>query len=83
MEDCRNQWSITEYLTTLELAAKACGQGPAENDKHKFGLVIQAWMHLDLELQQTVDELSPDMSLDQFTYTLLCKQSNWFDRFPP
>ena len=38
-------------------------------------------MHLDLELRQTVDKLSPDTSLYQFTYTLLCKQSNWFDRF--
>ena len=72
-----------EYLATLESAAKACGQGPVENDKQKFGLVIQAWMHLDLELWQTIDKPLPDTSLDQFTYTLLCKQSNWFDQFPP
>src|SRR5277367_1586568 len=66
VQDCRSRRSITEYLATLEAAAKACGQGPADSDVNKFGLVIQAWMHLDLTLRKTVDEPAPDTTLDQF-----------------
>jgi len=83
VQDCRNRRSITEYFATLEAAAKACGQGPADGDVNKFGLVIQAWMHLDLPLRETVDEPAPKTTLDQFAATLLRKQSNWFDQFRP
>src|SRR5277367_4621571 len=71
VQDCRNRRSITEYLATLEAAAKACGQGPADGDANKFGLVIQAWMHLDLPLRETVDEPAPETTLDQFATMLL------------
>ena len=70
-------------MATLEAAAKACGLGPAKDDKHKRGLVIQTWMHLDLALRETVDEPSEDLTLDEFTKVLLRKQNNWFDRYPP
>src|SRR5438045_9580392 len=83
VEDCRSRRSITEYLATLEAAAKACGLGPTSTDTQKFGLVIQAWMHLDLPLRETVDEPAPSTTLEQFAGTLLRKQNNWFDRFPP
>src|SRR5438477_8984526 len=83
VEDCRSRRSITEYLATLEAAAKACGLGPTSNDTQKFGLVIQAWMHLDLPLRETVDEPAQNTTLEQFAGTLLRKQHNWFDRFPP
>ena len=83
VEDCRSRRSITEYLATLEAAAKACGLGPTSNDTQKFGLVIQAWMHLDLPLRETVDEPAQNTTLEQFAGTLLRKQNNWFDWFPP
>jgi hypothetical protein len=60
VEDCRSRRSITEYVATLEAAAKACGLGPAKDDLQKRGLVIQTWMHLDLALRETVDEPSED-----------------------
>ena len=41
VEDCRSRRSITEYVATLEAAAKACGLGLAKDDKHKRRLVIQ------------------------------------------
>src|SRR5438552_1681345 len=83
VKDCRSRRSITEYLATLEAAAKACGLGPTSNDTQKFGLVIQAWMHLDLPLRETVDEPAQNTTLEQFAGTLLQKQNNWFDWFPP
>jgi hypothetical protein len=83
VEDCRSRRSITEYVATLEAAAKACGLGSASDDPQKRGLVIQAWMHLDLPLRETVDEPSEDLTLDEFTKVLLRKQNNWFDRYPP
>ena len=83
VEDCRSRRSITEYVATLEAAAKAYGLGSASDDPQKRGLVIQAWMHLDLPLQETVDEPSEDLTLDEFTKVLLQKQNNWFDRYPP
>jgi hypothetical protein len=73
IDDCRSWRSVTEYLANLESAAKACGQGLADGDVMKFGLVIQAWMHLDLPLRETVDEPAPDTSLGQFASTLLRK----------
>ena len=79
VEDCRSRRSVTEYLATLEAAVSACGLGSAQNDPQKFGLVIQAWMHLDLPLQETVDEPPKDMTLNQFAKVLLQKQNNWFD----
>ena len=83
VEDCRSRRSITEYVATLEAAAKACGLGSASDDPQKRGLVIQTWMHLDLPLRETVDEPSEDQTLDEFTKVLLRKQNNWFDRYPP
>ena len=83
VEDCRSRRSITEYVATLEAAAKACGLGPAQDDPQKRGLVIQTWMHLDLPLRETVDEPAEDLTLDEFTKVLLRKQNNWFDRYPP
>jgi hypothetical protein len=83
IEDCRSRRSITEYIATLEAAAKACRLGLAKDNPQKRGLVIQTWMHLDLPLQETVDEPSKDVTLDEFTKVLLRKQNNWFDRYPP
>ena len=82
VQDCRNRRLVTEYLATLEAAVKACGQGLLDSDIHKFGLVIQAWMHLDIELRQTVDEPMPETTLEQFAGILLRKQCNWFDQYP-
>ena len=83
VEDCRSRRSITEYVATLEAAAKACGLGSASDDPQKRGLVIQTWMHLDLPLWETIDKPSKDQTLDEFTKVLLRKQNNWFDRYPP
>ena len=83
VKDCRSRRSITEYVATLEAAAKACGLGSASDDPQKRGLVIQAWMHLDLPLRETVDEPSEDLTLDEFIKVLLRKQNNWFDRYLP
>lgn len=52
-------------------------------DDKRFGLVIQAWMHLDLPLRETVDEPAPGTTFEEFAGMLLRKQNNWFDRFPP
>ena len=41
VEDCRFCRLITEYVATLEAAAKACGLGSALDDLQKRGLVIQ------------------------------------------
>lgn len=41
VKDCRLRCSITEYVATLEAAAKACGLGLAKDDPRKQGLVIQ------------------------------------------
>jgi len=71
VQDCRNRRScrsIIEYLTTLEAAARACGQGPAAGDVNKFGLIVQAWMHLDLPLRETVDEPAPETTLDHICF---------------
>jgi hypothetical protein len=73
VEDCRNRRSITEFLATLESYAKACGQGPMDGDDIKFGIVMHAWMHLELVLRETVDEPLPGTSLEQFCNTLLRK----------
>ena len=51
VQDYRNRRSVTKYLAILEAAAKACRQGPSEADIHKYSLVIQAWIHLDIELR--------------------------------
>jgi hypothetical protein len=59
----------------LEAAAKACGLGPAKNDREKHCLVIYTWMYLDLALQETVNEPSKDITLDAFTKVLLRKQN--------
>ena len=64
IEDCRARRSVTEYLATLEAMASACGLGSSQNDPQRFGLVIQAWMHLDLPLRETVDEPPEDMTLN-------------------
>src|SRR5438045_8986741 len=40
-------------------------------------------MHLDLPLRETVDEPAQNTMLEQFAGTLLWKQNNWFDWFPP
>ena len=40
VEDCRSRRSITEYVATLEAAAKACGLGLAQDDPQKCRLVI-------------------------------------------
>jgi hypothetical protein len=81
--DYRSRRSTTEYVATLEAAAKACGLGSASDDPQKRGLVIQTWMHLDLPLRETVDKPLEDLTLDEFTKVLLRKQNNWFDRYPP
>ncbi|KAI1002213.1 hypothetical protein K3495_g5985 [Podosphaera aphanis] len=82
VDDYRNRKSITTYIATLESAAKACGQVDS-NDDTKFDVVIQAWMHLDQPLRETVDEPAHGTTLEQFTNTILRKQPNWFDKFPP
>ncbi|KAI1004204.1 hypothetical protein K3495_g4006 [Podosphaera aphanis] len=40
-------------------------------------------MHLDQPLRETIDESAPGTTLEQFTNTILRKQPNWFDKFPP
>ena len=50
---------------------KSCDQGKSE-----FGLVIQAWMHIDMSLQQDIDESKNETSVKDFVNTLLIKQMN-------
>ncbi len=57
-------------------AAKSCGQGESE-----FGLVIQAWMHIDMPLRQDIDEPKDGTSVEDFVNTLLAKQANWYDSY--
>ena len=83
VKDCCSQRSIMEYLATLEAVAQHCGFGPTKDNTRKYGLVIQAWMHLDLPLQETVDEPEQGMTLEQFTKILLQKQNDWFNQYHP
>ncbi len=76
IEDVKNCCSSTEYIITFMAVTKSCDQGKSE-----FGLVIQAWMHIDMSLQQDIDESKNETSIKDFVNTLLIKQINWYNSY--
>jgi len=76
IEDIRNCCSSTEYIITLMAAAKSCDQGKSE-----FNLIIQTWMHINMSLQQDIDEFRNETSIKDFVNILLAKQANWYNSY--
>jgi len=76
LEDVRSHRSPTKYVITLMTAAKSCGQGESE-----FGLMIQAWMHINMPLHCDIDELKNGTIIEEFVNILLVKQANWYDSY--
>jgi len=76
VEDVRNCCSSIKYVITLMTAVKSCNQGKSE-----FSLIIQTWMHINMSLQQDINESKNETSVKDFVNTLLVKQTNWYDSY--
>ena len=76
VKDIRNCCSSIKYIIILMTAVKSCGQGESE-----FGLIIQAWMHIDMLLQQDINESKNETSVKDFINILLVKQANWYNSY--
>jgi hypothetical protein len=63
-----------EYITNVQAASKACRQGDNE-----FGIVMQAWMKINIQLCQFLCEPHPSMTLEQFVKELCAYEANWAD----
>jgi hypothetical protein len=73
--NARNHRSVSEYIANVQAASKACGQGD-----NKFGIVMQAWMKIDVQLRQFLCEPHPSTTLEQFVEELHAHEANWADR---
>ena len=52
---------MPDYVISLQTVARACGLGGSD-----FAIIMQAWMHLDIELRRTIDEPVEGMNLAEY-----------------
>jgi len=76
IEDVRNHCSSIKYIITFMTAVKSCDQSKSE-----FSLIIQTWMHIDMSLQQDINESKNETFIEDFINILLVKQTNWYNSY--
>jgi len=76
IEDIRNCCSSIEYIITFMTVIKSCNQGKSE-----FNLIIQTWIHINMLLQQDIDESKNEISVKDFVNILLIKETNWYNNY--